>query len=404
MPHLLVLSHRWPEPQACSAGQHLQQILQTFLAGGWQVTFASSAQPSERKADLSALGVIEQHISTDNLDFFTSQAADVVLFDSFSSEERYASQVTQHIPQALRVLLTGGLQSLRETRQQLLRRRLIEGLDPNDFRALFATSGPDLYRQMAPSESTQRELAAIWRCDLTLLTSQAEFDLLVNGFGVPDYLLHYCPPMIEPAVTSRPFAERQHFVCLGDFASAAQHDALLWLRHNLWPVLRRQLPEAQLYLHGANPSARSMALHAPEQGLHVMGEAACVETLLGSARVYLAPLRSGAGIDGPLLDALRQGTPCVTTPLAAEGIQGQHPWPGIVADTAEGLAKAAAQLYGDAAQWQRAHDACGPLIKARFDRQRHATVLLGRIQHSLVHMQEQRLYNFVGAMLRRERR
>lgn len=404
MPHLLVLSHRWPESKTCSAGQHPQQILQTFLARGWQVTFASAAQVCERKADLAALGILEQHISTDNEGFFASQAADVVLFDSFLSEERYASQVTQHIPQALRVLLTGGLQSLREARQQLLRRRLVEGLDPNDFRALFATSGPELYRQMAPFDLTQRELAALWRCDLTLLTSQAELDLLVNGFNVPEYLLHYCPPMVEPAAALRPFAERQHFVSLGDFASAAQHDALLWIKHNLWPVLRRQLPEAQLYLYGANPSSRSMALHAPEQGLHVMGETACAATVLGSARVYLAPLRSGAGIDGPLLDALRHGTPCVTTPVGAEGLQGQQPWPGSIADTAEGLAKAAAQLYSDAAQWQRAQDACGPLLKARFDRQRHATVLLGRIEHSLMHIHEQRLYNFVGAMLRRERR
>ncbi|MCE1118447.1 MULTISPECIES: glycosyltransferase [Pseudomonas] len=404
MPHLLVLSHRWPEQQACSAGQHLQQILQTFLARGWQVTFASAAQTGERKADLVALGVLEQHISTDNASLFARQTADVVLFDSFTSEERYASQVTQHIPQALRVLLTDGLQSLREARQQLLRRRLIEGLDPNDFRALFATSGPELYRQMAPLDLTQRELAAIWRCDLTLLTSQAELDLLVNGFGVPEFLLHYCPPMVEPAATLRPFAERQHFVSLGDFASAAQHDALLWLRHNLWPVLRRQLPEAQLHLYGTNPSAKSMALHAPEQGLHVMGETACAGALLAGARVCLAPLRSGAGIEGALLDALRHGTPSVTTPIGAEGIQGQQPWPGSIADTAEGLAKVAAQLYSDEAQWQRAQDACWPLLMARFDRQRHATVLLGRIEHSLLHRHEQRLYNFVGAMLRRERR
>lgn len=404
MPHLLVLSNRWPQPQACSAGQHLQQILDAFLKCGWQVTFASSAEPREPKADLAALGVVEQHISAEDQGFLARQAMHVVLFDGFMSEEHFASHVAQQRPNALRVLLSGGLQSLREARQHLLRQRLIEGLDPNDFRALFATSGPDLYRQMAPTELAQRELAAVWRCDLTLLTSQAELDLLANGFGTPEYLLHYCPPLVDPPAPMRPFAERQHFVSLGDFATAAQHDALLWLKHNLWPVLRRQLPEAQLYLYGANSTASNMALHAPEQGLHVMGEAACAATLLSSARVCLAPLRSGAGVEGPLLDALRHGTPCVTTPIGAEGIQGQHPWPGSVADTAEGLAKAAAQLYSDEAHWQRAQDACVPLLNTRFDRQRHATVLLGRIEHSLKHMHEQRLYNFVGAMLRRERR
>jgi hypothetical protein len=403
MPHLLVLSLDWPEPQAGSAGQHLLQILENFAAHGWRVTFACAAEAGEHKANFAARGITEHRIEAGDAGFLTSQAADVVLFDRYRSEERFATELGRDCPQALRVLFTEGLQSLREARQHLLRRRLVEGLDPNDFRALFATPGPELYRQMAPGATAQRELAAIWRSDLTLLATEMEIDLLINGFGVPDYLLHHCPPAVEPLAAQRPFSERLGFVSLGNFGSAANLDALLWIKHNLWPMLRRRLPEARLRLYGARPSPKAMALHAPEEGFEVLGWTEDTQAVMGSARVCLAPLRFGAGITGQLLDALRCGTPSVTTPIGAEGIQGQRPWPGTVEGTAEGLAKAAAALYGDEAAWQQAQDACTPLLRLRFDRQRQGAALVGRVEHSLGQLEELRLFNFTGAMLRRSR-
>jgi len=113
-------------------------------------------------------------------------------------EEQFGWRVEKHCPAALRVLETSDLQSLRDARHQLLRRRLAEGLDSNDFRALFNISGPDLYRQMAGADLAQRELAAIYRSDLSLMISDVEIDLLVNGFGVPEALLHWCPLMLAP--------------------------------------------------------------------------------------------------------------------------------------------------------------------------------------------------------------
>jgi hypothetical protein len=58
-----------------------------------------------------------------------------------------------------------------------------------------------------------------------------------------------------------------------------------------------------------------------------MGHAPDV-AVLRQYRLLLAPLRFGAGIKGKLLDAWAQGTPCVTTPLGAEGcLRGtDDPW------------------------------------------------------------------------------
>lgn len=405
MLHVLVIGQAWPEPRSSAVGGHMMQILESFLARSWRITFASTTEPAEHKADLSALGITELALAGDHASvahLLTEQAPDLVLFDRFEMEEQFGTIVARHCPNALRVLETSDLQSLREARHQLLRRRLIEGLDPNDFRALFNTSGPELFRQMAPSALAQRELAAIYRCDLSLIISDVETDLLVNGFGVPDYLLHWCPLMLDPAAqTLRPFAEREHIVTIGNFRHAPNWDAVLWMKHNLWPMIRRHLPGAQLHIYGAYASPKALALHNPDEGFHLLGWAEDALQVMSNARLCLAPLRFGAGIKGKLADAMLCGTPSVTTPIGAEAMHGALPWPGAVAGTAEALAKACVRLYSDQAAWQQAQAACAPLLKTRYDRNRHGWALTERIEHSLAHRDEQRLYNFTGAMLRR---
>ncbi|NIF18832.1 glycosyltransferase [Pantoea sp. Cy-639] len=396
MPQLLVIAHAWPEPEQHSAGRYMMQILDNFLGHGWQVTFASAATAGEYKADLAARG-IREHTLGAQASLQGLPTPDVVLFDHFLVEERFCGLLA---PATLRLLALPGLHSLREARQQLLRRRLVEGLDPNDFHALFGTSGPDLFRLMAPASLTQRELAAIWRCDLTLVASAMELDLLLNGFAVADYLLHHCPANITVSGQAhRPFDERRHFVSLGPFNDATQADAVLWMKHNLWPMLRRRLPEAQLHLYGVGASERTLALHAPEDGFHVRGVTEDPQAVLASARVCLAPLRGGAGFSASLAQALGSGTPSVVTPFAAQALQGHQPWPGTIAASAEGLAQAAAQLYADPGAWQQAQDACNALGQSL---QRQAATLFDRLEHSLAHLDELRLFNFTGAMLRRQ--
>lgn len=397
--HILVIGQTWPAAAAPAAGGHLLQILESFLARHWRMTFSSPAPPGEQRANLPALGITEHAIDDSNFDHFISELApDVVLFDRFLMEEQFASRIEQHCPQALRMLETSRLQSLHEARHALLRRRLVTGLDPNDFRELFSTSGSDLYRQMAPSGLAQRELAAIFRSDLSLVTSDVEMDLLINGFGVPQELLHWCPLMLEmPQAPTKIFAEREHFVCIGDFRHGPDADALLWLKHNIWPMIRRRLPEAQLHLHATHASPKFAALHDPDGGFLIFDHD---EAALGNARVCLAPLRFGAGLKDALADALLAGTPSVTTPIGTEGMHGALPWPGLVSMTAEGLAQAAASLYSDEARWSQAQREARQLLGTRYDGRRHGIALAERIGQTLMALDDQRLYNFTGAMLR----
>lgn len=401
---VLVIGYVWPEPTSSAAGGHMMQLLHCFVAQGWQVTFASPAKVGEHKADLAALGIAEQTIelNNDSFDRFVGVLQpDMVLFDRFMMEEQFGWRVELHCPQAVRVLETCDLQSLRDARQGLLKERLQASDDENDFTALFDISPDILYQHMSEADVTQREVAAIFRCDLSLMISPFESQLLVERFGVPPDLLHDCPLMVEPLPTPPlDFEQRANFVCIGNFRHAPNWDAVLWLKNQVWPRIRKRLPRAELHVYGAYTPPKATALHNPAHGFLVKGWAADALQVVGQARVALAPLRFGAGIKGKLLDAMLCGTPSVTTPWGAEGMRTGDRWPGEIGRSADELAEAAVLLYDHKEQWHAAQIQCREHLLAAYAMEHHAQALARRLQQLHANLPQHRRANFIGAMLR----
>lgn len=379
------------------------QLLECFLDDGWRITFASPATEGEHKADLGALGIAEQSIelNSSSFDSFVRELnPDVVLFDRFMLEEQFGWRVEKHCPNALRVLETSDLQSLRDARQQALKEQLAAG-NTDDFTALFNLSQAQLFRRMAGTDCAQREIAAIYRSDLSLMISDAELELLTEQFKLPPALLLHCPLLLDSPPQPVPsFEQREHFISIGNFRHAPNWDAVLWLKNSIWPLIRQQLPKAQLHIYGAYTPPKATALHNAAQGFHIMNWAPDALQVMREARVCLAPLRFGAGIKGKIADAMLCGTPNVSTPIGSEGMHGQLPWPGCVANNASAVAAAAVQLYQDQALWQQAQDHGWALLAARYQRTHFAAMLLARIDQCRTNLAEHRLNNFTGAMLR----
>ncbi|WP_248745889.1 glycosyltransferase family 4 protein [Pseudomonas sp. MWU12-2037] len=400
----LVIGYVWPEPRSSAAGGHMMQILESFLEAGWRITFASPAVIGEHKADLASLGIEECRIELNNSSFDSFVAdlqPDVVLFDRFMMEEQFGWRVEKHCPGALRVLETADLQSLRDARQQQLKARLKDDQDLNDFSTLFAPDQRQMFEQMSATDQAQREIAAIYRSDLNLMISDVESQLLIEQFKVPAALLHWCPLMIDmPTAAYRDFDERAHFLSIGNFRHAPNWDAVLWMKTTIWPLIRQQLPTAQLHIYGAYTPPKATALHNPAQGFHIMNWAEDALQVMAAARVCLAPLRFGAGIKGKIVDAMLCGTPNVTTPIGAEAMHGELPWAGAIETSAVALAQSAVRLYQDRAPWQQAQANGQVLLAARYERRVHGPALIARIQACRKDLAAHRRNNFTGAMLR----
>ncbi|MEX3776317.1 glycosyltransferase [Pseudomonas sp. MYb118] len=401
---ILVIGYVWPEPKSSAAGGYVMQLLNTFLQQGWEVTFSSPAGAGEHQEDLTALGIREVPIELNNesFDVFVRELApDIVLFEQFMMEEQFGWRVEKHCPDALRVLATQDLQSLRHARHQRLKDRLNASDDDNDFSELFAPALREEFELMAETDLAKREIAALYRCDLNLMISDVEIELLVEQFKVPRSLLHECPLMVEPpSVPAAPFASRAHFLSIGNFRHAPNWDAVLWLKSTVWPLIRQQLPGAQLHIYGAYTPPKATALHNAAQGFHVMNWAEDALQVMTAARVLLAPLRFGAGIKGKIIDAMLCGTPNVTTPIGAEGMQGASGWPGAVTCTAQAFADQAVRLYNDEARWLDAQAQGQALLSERYRQAVHGPALIERLLDCRRNLAQLRRDNFTGSMLR----
>lgn len=406
MRKVLVIGYVWPEPRSSAAGSRMLELLGVFRGQGWQVTFASAAALSSHRADLRELQIEEVAVALncDSFDGFVAHLQpDLVLFDRFFTEEQFAWRVERAWPAALRVLDTSDLHCLRDARHGLLKASQQACGSEAERQQVGPVQAPPqaLYDTMADSDIAQREIASIHRSDLTLMISAFEMALLQDHFGVSPALLHECALMlIPPAVDELAFAERQHFLSIGNFRHAPNWDAVLWLKHALWPLIRARLPQAQLHVYGAYPPPKATALHNPRQGFHVLGWVDDAHRVMAQARVCLAPLRFGAGIKGKLADAMACGTPSVTTPIGSEGMHGDQPWPGRIAVDAPTFAADAVLLYQDQPRWLEAQQQGRALLASRFDRVRLGQALVARLEALWATRELHRRGNFVGLMLR----
>lgn len=407
---VLVIGYVWPEPNSSAAGTRMLQLIELFLAQDCKVVFASAAALSEHRFDLSSLGITEQAITLNcsSFDQFIAELQpNLVLFDRFFTEEQFGWRVAQVCPNALRVLDTEDLHSLRNIRQQLLRKMQLNCSTDAERYSITPVNAnmEDLYALMVEDETAQREIAAIFRCDLSLIISEYEMQLLRRYFLVPEALLFYCPLWIDCSGIQSPavdFSARQHFITIGNFRHEPNWDAVLWLKHQLWPAIRLHLPTAELHIYGAYPPPKATQLHNPKQGFYIKGWAEDAHAVMGKARVCLAPLRFGAGIKGKLIDAMQTGTPSVTTFLGAEAMYDNEPWAGAIADTAEDFIAAAIRLYETPTDWQVSQVQGFEILRRRFGDNGSTARLWIRFLALASDLLIERQRNFVGQMLRNQ--
>lgn len=398
---VVVIGYVWPEPNSSAAGSRMLQLITFFKQRAQRVIFASPAQLSEHRADLKQMDIEEHSIALNcsSFDDWISQIQpDLVLFDRFMMEEQFGWRVEQCCPKSLRLLDTEDLHSLREARHLQLKKAITNNLEINNH----YNNIEQLYPLMAGMDIAQREIASIYRCDLTLMISEFEMQLLQQQFNIPASLLMHLPFMLEIDTLQQTvsYAVREHFVTIGNCRHAPNWDSILWLKQSIWPKIRKLMPSAQMHVYGAYPSKKVTDLNNPAQGFYIKGWAEDAMQVLSAARICLAPLRFGAGIKGKFTDAMLCSTPSVTTSLGAESMHGDHSWPGIIENTSDEIAAGAVALYQSETLWQQAADSGAQILSHRYNKivlHQQLDAVIAAIQP---HLTQHRLNNFTGMMLR----
>jgi O-antigen biosynthesis protein len=326
MKHVVIIGAVWPEPTSTAAGSRMLQLISLFQKQDYEITFLCSASKSDFSFDLGTISVKTKAIQLNDSSFdaeIKSLNPDFVLFDRFMIEEQYGWRVIENCPNALRVLDTEDLHFLRKARE------------------IAFKQNRELVFEDYISDVFKREMASIYRCDLTFLISEFEMQLATETFKIDATLLYYLPFLSEEIQTNIPsFEERNHFVSIGNFLHEPNWQTVLALK-KCWKSIKKQLPEAELHVYGAYVSEKAKQLHNEKEGFLIKGRAESVFEVYSKAKTLLAPIPYGAGLKGKLFEAMQLGLPSVTTKMGAEAMNGNIDWNGfITSDEADFIEKA----------------------------------------------------------------
>ena len=176
------------------------------------------------------------------------------------------------------------------------------------------------------------------------------------------------------------FEERRHLLFVGSFRHRPNSDGVLFFMREVFPLIRQTLPEAELYIVGDNPPPEIVAYGS--ERVHVLGYVPDVDPLFQSCRVFVAPLRFGAGVKGKIGEALSYGIPVVTTSTGAEGMGLRHGEEVLIADAPHEFAECVVRSYRERELWQRLTDNGRDHIRKNFTPQVIGEIINGSIKES----------------------
>ena len=231
--------------------------------------------------------------------------------------------------------------------------------------------------------------------------------LLQNTFHIDTPLLCYLPFLVneiaEAEFNKFPlFENRNHFITIGNLLHAPNLDSILFLKEEIWPEIKKELPKAELHIYGAYAPQQISELHSKKEGFLIKGWIANVSEVMKNARVCLAPLRFGAGLKGKFIDAMKNGTPAVTTSIGSEGISGDFSFSGAIADDVEGIVNASIALYNNKENWLAAQQNAMIILNQRFDFNLYSEKFIDQLIQLQNTLEEHRNRNFIGQILQHQ--
>jgi glycosyltransferase involved in cell wall biosynthesis len=330
---LLFVDHMVPLHDQDSGSVRMRAILDILVGLGHAVTFIpDNLDPVQPYTELlQQIGVevlygrrsIPQYIEEHLGDF------DVLVLCRAPVAIRYMPGIVARPDRPAVIFDTVDLHHLREQRQAAL------------------TGDPRLARDAAVTREIELYLTDV--SDAVWVVSTYEATVLRRER--PEARIEVMPNVHAVREHVPPLEGRKDLLFIGGFWHQPNEDAVLYFADAVLPLITEVLPDVRLIVVGSHLPPSIEALASPN--VVPMGYVPDVDPVFDGCRVFVAPLRYGAGTKGKIGQSLACGLPVVTTSVGSEGMgltDGDH---ALIADTAPDFAARVIQLYGDASLWMR---------------------------------------------------
>ena len=338
----LCIDQLLPRPDRDAGGYAAVQEIKLLQALGYEVSFLAEEEGGDATAleelEVDVLGAADGEILRE-----IGAGLDLVYMTRHHVARDWIEAARRHAPQAKLVLNVADLHFVRQAREA----------------ALYGDAAA-----LADAEAARRaELDAIARVDQVLCYSHTEIALL-QACGVAADKLSRCPWVAELPERTPGYAAREGIAFLGGYGHPPNVDAAVHFALDILPLIRRKRRHVAFRVYGANVPPEVQALQGPDVEVH--GYVPDVAAAYDGCRVFVAPLRFGAGLKGKVVTALARGTPSVLSPVAAEGLFYLSGAEAAIAETPQEWVERVLAFYDDEALWRQCSLAARDFARRNF--------------------------------------
>lgn len=335
---ILVIDHMVPMPDKDS-GSHRISLILKMLAKNYHVTFwpVNFGSDSRYIQQLNTIGieVLDWAIPKYFLRRYGS-CFDYVVICRANVLAGHLTSIKKHCCNAKIIFDTVDLHYMRISRQipfakNAAEKRMLEKLKEEYFKV---------------------ELNGIQNTDQTWVVTQTEKEIIqAHAKAAQVQVIPNIHPF--PEIEGKTYESTRDVLFIGSFAHAPNVDSVLYCAREIWPSTLSRIPGARLIVIG--PYAPKEVLDLASEDVVIKGYVPDLEPELLKARVFIAPLRYGAGMKGKVGQALSYGIPTVTSTIGAEGF-GFTGTELAVEDDPGRFSDRIVEIYNDKAMWEKYRD------------------------------------------------
>jgi len=140
---------------------------------------------------------------------------------------------------------------------------------------------------------------------------------------------------------------------IGSLSWEANVDGLLWFFEFIWPDLKQKHTDLTFTIIGKNPDQRLINASKNEKNIIFTGFVEDLESYYQNHRVFVAPLRFGAGMKVKVVNAMCRGIPTVTTSIGSEGMEVNNMQHIAIADDSQTMINMIDKLLTKKDLWEK---------------------------------------------------
>lgn len=354
---MLVIDWKPPTPDRDSGSYRMNMLIEILREQGYPLDFVGDRQAEdaayERALEASGIRVAIGRESARRLLATEGQRYRWVWISRPEQIEAYLSMVRAFAPQATVIYDTVDLHWVR------LERGVEFSEDP-------ATASETAARYKSI------EIAGARSADITIAITETERQRLLAE--APDTRVAVLPNIHRVSHSVSPLTDRRDLFFIGSFHHVPNVDAVLYFINDILPLIHQRMPTVRFVIVGSDLPRNIQRMRSRQ--IEPVGYVNNVDPFFQAARVFVSPLRHGAGMKGKIGQSLSYGLPVVTTSIGAEGMGLEHEVDAMIADDPQAFAESVMRLLSDDALWTR----LSTQGKALLEREYSPAALTERIQ------------------------